>query len=319
MIIFLHGADTFRSRRWLKQLQDKFRSEVNQASQSLTTLAGENIKLSDLVEKINTTSLFTEKRLVIVNNIFKNKNPKLLADLTDYLKKNNDSSDITLAFIDEELELKNRPEAKKLFNFLSQQKFVQEFKPLNNFQLLNFIKQEVASYGKEIAPPASAQLLINTNQDLWALSQEIKKLAFFGEEKLINLEMVKALGANVSVENIFALTDAISVKNKALALSLLEEQYLAGLKESHLLAMLIRQFKILTEIKDALDRHWSPAKITQELRHHPYVIKKGIQQAKHFSLTELKRHLNQLIGLDSANKSRDLLLKPELMLLIANL
>jgi DNA polymerase-3 subunit delta len=259
---------------------------------------------------------------VVIENIFKNKKTKIFAELADYLKKFSAGEDNIVIFIDEELNTKDKPlkaDAKKLFAFLSKQKFVQEFNTLSNLQLLSFIKKETSTYGKEMSA-AAATLLINLSAgELWTIASEIKKLSFYGANKIISENDVKELCAGAVSEDIFALTDALSAKNKALALKLLEEQYAAGLSEEYLIAMLIRQFKILLQIRSALDNNLGQTEMASQLKLHPFVLKKGTSQAKNFSPESLKNCLNELVRLDFSNKTGRSQIKTELMLLISNL
>ncbi len=322
MIIFLHGADTFRSRRLLHEMKNKFIREVDPESNSLNVLDGQTITLKELSEKINTGSLFVKKRLIIIENIFQNKKDKLFAELAEYLKKFSRSEDNVIIFWDENLNSKEKSlktEAKKLFSFLSKQKFVQEFKALTNSQLLAFIKKEANNLQKDINAPAASLLINLTNGDLWLIAKEIRKLSFYTKNKIISLEEVKEMVAGFLNENIFALTDALSAKNKNLATKLLEEQYVAGLSDEYLITMLIRQFKILLQIREALDKKINPLDLAGRLKLHPFVAKKGALQARNFSSETLKSYLNRLIHLDFLNKTGSADVKTELTLLISGL
>jgi DNA polymerase-3 subunit delta len=322
MIIFLYGADTFRSRRFLHELQDKFTRDVDPGASSLNLVDGATASLSDLNEKITTGSLFVKKRLIVIENIFKNKQDKLLTELANYLKKLTDSSDNIIIFRDEELDTKNKPvraAAKKLFTLLTQQPYTQEFLPLANNQLLAFIKKEAGQYGHEMAAAAAAALINLTGGDLWLIASSLKKLAFASEEKIISLALVKELVAGAYDENIFGLTDALSAKNRKLAATLLAEQYAAGLSDEYLLTMLIRQFKILLQLRSALDHQLSPGEMASRIKLHPFIIKKGLLQARNFTAAALKNYLDRLINLDYLNKTGRGNVKTELTLLISEL
>ncbi|MFA5131531.1 MAG: DNA polymerase III subunit delta [Patescibacteria group bacterium] len=322
MIIFLHGADTFRSHRMLQDMKKKFINDVDPNANSLNVLDGQNTSLKEIGEKINTGSLFVKKRLIIIENIFKNKKTKIFSELAEYLKKFVSDGDNIIIFSDEEVSGKNKvlkADAKKLFTFLNKQKFAQEFAPLSNLQLLAFIKKESAAYDKEIGASAASRLINLSGGDLWIIAGEIKKLAFYTSAKIINEADVSTLSTGTVNDDIFALTDALSAKNKNLALKLIEEQYAAGLSDEYLIAMLIRQFKILLQIRAALDSRLSQTEMASQLKLHPYVIKKGMFQAKNFSLSDLKNYLNQLIHLDFSLKNGLSQIKTELMLLISTL
>lgn len=327
MIIFLYGADTFRSRRKLQELKNKFLREIDDHSGSLESIDGQSATLKEIGEKINTGSLFVKKRLIVIENIFKNKKDKIGSELTAYLtkieKEKSDENDNILIFWDEEISTSPRGlkiDLKKLFTYLGKQKYTQEFIALTNGQILSFIKQEVNVYQKEINAPAASLLITLTGGDLWLIASEIKKLAFrHHDKKIIDIDDIKEMVSGLYSDDIFALTDALSAKNKAEATRLLEEQYAAGLGDEYIIAMLIRQFKILLQLRAALDINLSPIEITSQIKLHPYVIKKGLTQARNFKTEDLKNYLNTLVNLDFCNKNGLSNIKTELTMLIAKL
>jgi len=321
MIIFLYGADTFRSRRFRQELQDKFKRDVDPGTISLSIINGQTASLSEITNQLGSGSLFVKKRLVIIEDIFKNKKEKIFTELTDYLKKidkKKTDTDNVILFHDEEAgSLKTGP--KKLMSLLLKQPYTQEFKPLNKNQIASFIKNEVKLYKKQIFLPAAKELSERTGEDLWLISRTIKKLSFATSETEITIANIKNMVPGSYDENIFSLTDALSAKNKKIAALRLEEQYQAGLSDEYILSMLIRQFKILLQIKSGLEANLSNSELTAKLKLHPFVIKKGTEQAKNFELLALKSYLNQLINLDKKNKTGHGDIKTELVLLISHL
>jgi DNA polymerase-3 subunit delta len=322
MIIFLYGPDTFRSRRLLQEMKQKFIKDIDSESHSAALIDGQTATLKEIGEQINTGSLFVKKRLVVIENIFKSKKEKIFAELAGYLKRFTGQDDNIIIFRDEELNSKDKPlrgEAKKLFDFLSQQPYVQESKTLSNAQLLSFIKKEATRYQKTIDAPTASRLINLTGGDMWLIAGEIKKLADRSTEPMITTAMVEEMVTGSFSEDIFAFTDALSTKNKNLALRLLEEQYAAGLSDEYLLTMLVRQFKILTQVKEALEDNISPNDLAVKLKLHPFVAKKSVLQCRNFSLAFLKDYLNRLIALDFNNKTGRGDVKTELTLLISRL
>jgi len=325
MIIFLYGADTFRSRRFRQGLQDKFRRDIDPSAVSLSVIDGQMTTLSAIAEKLGAGSLFVKKRMVIIENIFKNKKEKIFTELTDYLKKlptDKSDSDNVIVFHEEELGTREKPlkaAAKKLQALLIKQQYVQEFKTLSSSQLSAFIRQEATSYGKKIGASAATELANRAGGDLWLIAGSLKKLAFSSTLAEISLESVKDMVAGAFDENIFGLTDALSARNQRLALRLLEEQYAAGLSDEYLLTMLIRQFKILLQIRTALDSRLSTSLMAASLKLHPFVVQKGSQQAKNFLADSLRAYLGRLIQLDWQNKTGQGDTRTELTLLISSL
>lgn len=322
MIIFLYGPDTFRSRRFLHELQEKFRREVDPGLNSLDHIDGATASLKDLNEKISTGSLFVQKRMIIVDRLFQNKQEKIFAELTARLPKLADQANDIIIFRDEELDTKERPvkaAARKLFDFLKSQPYSQAFPSLTNSQLFNFLKQEAARYGKTLDSAAATELVARTGGEAWLIAGALKKLAFRTAENKINSELVQEMVSGAYDDNIFALTDALSAKNRSLATRRLAEQYAAGLSDEYILTMLIRQFKILLQLAAARAERLTPTTIASRLKLHPFIVKKGLQQINNFTLPILKNYWERLLDLDYRNKNGRGDIKTELTLLISQL
>ncbi|MFH1522387.1 MAG: DNA polymerase III subunit delta [Patescibacteria group bacterium] len=337
MIIFLYGEDSFRSLQKLKELKSKFIRDIDPKSNSLTSLDGANINIGQINEKVGPNSLLSKKRMIIIDDIFLNKSKEIFTDLIYLIdKKKEDENDNIVIFRDSKIKTKmvgkkenaliidssgrNKNltrEPLKLFNFLSKQKYTQEFKLLSNTETANWVKKEVELRGGTISF-GSVQLLVGlVGNDLWQLNNEINKLINYSQS--LEQKLIKSKEKNIPVsieaqnieklvrgkfdENIFALTDAISNKNKNLAVKLIEEQFAAGLADGYLINMIVRQFKILLQIREALDSGYTSRKIISLLKLHPFIVQKGINQVRNFGLPILKNSLAELIEIDFKMKT----------------
>ena len=195
-----------------------------------------------------------------------------------------------------------KAKAKILFNFLTDQKLSQEFKNLNSIQLTNFVKEEFQKENRKISTSAITELTTRYQGDLWQISNEIKKLSLYKTEGQIEISDLEEIGSHTYGENVFSFTDALGLRNRKLAIKIFEEQISAGVSPDQLLAMMIRHFKILVQIKSFAGKK-TPSLIASELGLHPFVVSKSTTQVKNFSATELTDFFNQLIFLDYANKS----------------
>ena len=347
MIIFLYGEDTFRSRKKLKELKEKFLREVDSGGSSLATVDGETATMAKINEVVSVPSLFSRKRLIIIEKALSNKSKVVQDQIHEYFKiaenkKNKkipaagkakeqagqDEKEDNIIIFWDELGSENLG-ANKLYKFLKKQKFAQEFKPLSNTEATNWVKNEVKARQAKISGQAALSLTSLFGNNLWQLSNELNKLINYkrGEkEKLINkdsggeigLSDIEKLSRGKADENIFALTDAISNKNKARALELLEKEIEAGITETYLMHMIIRQFRILLQIRQGLEEGLSSRKMINQLKLHPFVVQKSITQARNFSLDILKKKFNSLVNIDRQVKTGQTDMKTAVSLLIAN-
>jgi DNA polymerase-3 subunit delta len=306
MLILFHGEDSYRSKKALADLKNKFIKDVDPQANNLFTLNGEKIDVKEIEETIKNTSLFSSKRLIIIDNLFKNKKTSIFDPILEIVKSQENKTEDTIVFYEDEKtqekKLTNK-QGKNLFNFLKKQKFSQEFKNLSQQGKLVFIQKELKAYNKKITNSAANFLLTSFSNDNWGLSKELKKMSFSNNKEIITLEDVKKISKEIFYEDIFTLTDAISQKNIQKSLELLEKQKLAGLSNDFLLTMLIRHFKILLYVKEGFTEGQNQSEIASNLKLHPFVVKKSLAQINKFDLNELKDILNELIDIDYKNKS----------------
>jgi DNA polymerase III subunit delta len=327
MIIFLYGEDTFRSRQKLKELKDKFIKEVDPSGSNIFVLAGEKATINDVNEAVRAQSLFSRKRLVVIENIFANKGEKTVEKIYEFFKKEfgkkEKADDNIVVFWDETT---GEKVTNKLFKYLSEQKFAQNFKKLSNTETANWLKKEIAARGAKARPAAVVLLASMFSGDLWQLNQEIDKIINYKKsqlltesEAIISEEDVALLCHGNVDENIFALTDAIGAKKKALAISLLEKEMEAGVAETYLLTMVIRQFRILLQVKDADTNGMSPRKMASQLKLHPFVVQKCLAQINSFTLPQLKNIFSGLVEIDKKIKTGQADFKTALSLLLVKI
>ena len=332
MIIFLYGKDTYRSRKKLKELKEKFLREIDPGGSSLITIDGEIVNMEKINEIVAARSLFTRKRMIIIEKLLSNKSKIVLDQAAEYFRKlskqkNKDEEDNIIIFWDDLGG--GKIGANKLYKFLIKQKFVQNFKLFSNTEAINWVKNEVKARQAKISGQAALSLSSLFGSDLWQLSNEIDKLINYKrgqQEKLldndsggeIGLADIEKLARGKADENIFALTDAISSKNKARALELLEKEIAAGITETYLIHMIIRQFRILLQIRQGLEEGLTSRKMINQLKLHPFVVQKSITQARNFSMEILKKIFHSLVEIDKKIKTGQTDTKTAISLLIAN-
>lgn len=302
MIFFIYGENTYLSRQKLKELKTKFIREVDPTGENLSILDGASLDLAEVNRAVGAQSLFVRKRMVVIENIFANKNKAFFEELTAYLQKQKETNDNIIIFWDDISGEKQKNN--KLFSFLHSQKFVQNFIPLSNTEAIAWTKKEIEKRGAKITQQVALRLSSLFAGDLWQLSNEIDKLISYkkslNDEAVVEIEIadIELMSRGVSDENIFAMTDAISNKNKSLALELFEKELEAGVAEHLLIHMIARQFKILMQVRQALDAGHSSRKIISDLKLHPFVVQKTSAQVRNFDLEALKSIYLQLAEID---------------------
>ncbi len=290
MIIFLHGADTYRSQKKLKEIIERYKS-LHKGGLNFCRLDLEEKNFQGFKNFLGTNSMFKEKKLMVLN-IYDD----FSKDILDYfLKKNLEKSDQeTIIFF------KKGPVSKSqnLFKKLKSISKNQEFKLLDDYKLKTYIKKEIEKRGGTIGILALEKLVLYTANDLWQISNEIDKLISFSpniKEENINLLVKPKIDPNI-----FKMIDAISSKDKKTALSLVYQHLEKGDNELYLISMIIWQFRNLIKVKEQCQfaDYTQINQISRELKLHPFVVRKTMNLVKRFSLEELKKIYSKIFQAD---------------------
>ncbi|MEI7498715.1 MAG: DNA polymerase III subunit delta [Candidatus Falkowbacteria bacterium] len=317
MIILLFGKDTFRSRRKLSEFKQKYIREVDPSGDSLDRYDAKELTVEKFKQAMMSSSLFARKRMIIFERIVSAGELTMVTAIGEYLKEQADhQGDNIIIFWDEVFSGDKHlaKERTKLLDWLTKQQVVQEYKPYNNMEVATWIRQDIERRGGTITHEAVNRLVSLIGSDLWQLDQELNKLWHHqagqqlalgdGNEGVkIGIEQIKELVTGSFSEQIFQLTDAISNRQRGLAMQLLQDQLDGGMSEEYMLFMIERQFKILVQVRQALDNGWNVKKIASQLKLHPFVAQKSATQVHRFQLDGLKKILNRLVEVDFQSKT----------------
>jgi DNA polymerase-3 subunit delta len=282
MIILLHGEDIYRMKRKVAEIMEEHKQK-HKSGLNLRYLEGKNIGFDDLRNEMLGASMFKEKKLVVVSDLFSNS--KLKEDMLEKGKVFVDSDNVLLL-----TERASILKKEKLLSFLEKEGKIQEFEPLKGVKLNSWIKKEVEELKGEIEEGALQKLIEYIGGDLWQMENEIKKLVSYS--KKISEKDVDDMVKPKYESNIFDTIDAIAVKDKKKAIKLLKEHIQKGDSVLFLLAMIASQIRNIISVK-------ADSGVTGM---HPFVLRKATLQAKNFSIEDLKRIYRKIVDLDSEIK-----------------
>lgn len=279
MIIFLYGQDTYRAQQKLNEIIEHYK-KIHKNAFSLRNFEGGNLNFQDFRNEVETISMFREKKLVVLKDVFPNQDFQ-----EEFLKRGErfvSSDNIILIYEKKELD-KNAP----FFRFLKKKATVQEFQPLGRLGLQNWVKREFKKYQAKLAPEALELLVNYVGDGLWQMEGEIKKLVNYKNGQTVKKEDVELLVRPKIETDIFKTIDAIVEKRKGRALTLIHQHLEKGDAPLYLLAMINFQLRNLLMVKSGA-----------KLNIHPYVVRKTIQQARAFSLEKLKKIYQKIFQVD---------------------
>ena len=311
MTILLYGLDTYRSRQKLNEIIENYK-KVRKSGLNLRFFDGKELDFEDFLDEAQSFSMFAEKKLIILKDIFSNQEFKEKF-LKDY-KKFVNSHDIILFYEEGEV-----LESDRLFKLLKKSGELQEFRPLEGASLKNWIKKEIEKYGTKANPETISRLTEFVGSDTWRLSNEIQKLASFRGGKEIQAKDVELLVKPEIDNNIFKTIDAIALKNKKKALELLHKHLEKGESPLYLLSMINFQFRNLLMIKELVEENQPYYSILRKTQLKPFVVGKSYQQAQRFGLPELKKIYRKIFQADLDIKTGKMKAETALDLLIVEI
>ncbi len=195
--------------------------------------------------------------------------------------------------------------AKELWEILSKEKYSQNFEILTGTKLAAWINQEIKEQTGTINQAALSYLMNNSLGDTWKLNSLIEQLLAYKQNLEIELADVQLFLNEKIDDNIFNLVDAIVGKLTKQVFQMIQEQYRKGEDAGYIFAMILRQFKILLELRDLFEREdkLTSDQIAQKTGLHPYVVKKSLPLIKRYTMVELKNIYEQLLEIDIKTKT----------------
>lgn len=313
-----HGTDEFTCAETVAELRQRLESsgagELNTAF-----FDGEKVTLAELRHACETIPFLADRRLVIVTGLLtrlQHRSDKFLQGLLDLLPRLPETT--RLIFV----EHRPLPEQHPVLRLAQQHErgYARRFEPPSASGLPRWIQQRAGRHGGRFSPEAAARLVQAVGDDLRLLDQEIVKLVTYaGPDREVTPEDVEALVPYTQQAIVFDLVDALGRRDGATAASVLEQLLSGGEHPMGILAMIIRQFRLLILVRELRERGENAASIARTLRLHPFPAQKLYVQATNFTLAQLEQVYRHLLATDEQIKTGELAPEVALDLLVAGL
>jgi DNA polymerase-3 subunit delta len=319
VIYLFHGPDQFGLSEAVATLKRKLVASDPFAELNLSELDGRRLSVAELQTVADALPFMGDRRLVIVTGLVARCNPQggdsgsraTLADgLKTYLPRMVPSTRLLL--VDETVH-GNNPMLKWADAYRAAQPVPDEAIVIRLFQapppqqLPRWLTAR-ASARSGVIQPAAAQALADAldregTVDMRLADNELEKLLVYAGDRPVTADDVEILVTPVSLDKVFALTDALADRNGAAAATLLTTFLENGEAPLRLMALIVRTFRQLTATRAHLDAGSSPTELASLLAVPPFVAKKLAQQSRRFSLPFLTGALKQLLKHETAIKT----------------
>jgi len=305
MILFLYGKDTFRSKQQLAAMTQKFRADRDPQGLNIFRLDME--KKQDAVkalEHVMGVPFLAEKKMVVIENLLSSKEKELQQAFLDRVEAGNVPETTVLVFWEGADKYKTKL-AKECLARLQKEKYAQKFDELTGMKLQGWIVEEVQSRDGSMARDAMQFLAQHGAGDMWRLSSLIDQLVAYASGREIVLEDAQLFLDEKVDDNIFNLVDAIVGGQQKKVYAQMQEQYRLGKDAGYVFAMVLRQFRILLQLRDMFERDDSlrSDSLAKELGLHPFVVKKSLPTVKRYTSQALQDIYGQLLDIDVQTKT----------------
>jgi len=303
MLCFFYGADTYSSSQKLHQEQARFAAKNQNAALDIINLEGDKLSPDQWHQATQAAGFWGVNQSITIRRVLQLGSAEILETILADLPKLAASDKQFVMFWEDSGEFKKGP-ALPVFQFLKvkkdQQKYVYEFKALDEIRAVEWLLAAARERGGELEKVAGIKLVNMVGTDLWALSNELDKLLAYSNGEPIGVKAVQALVIGKTDENIFHLLDAILARNQAQALKLLHTDLNNGLQPIQFISMIIGQFRMLLVLKERSnnDKFLNSRAIADEYKWHPYVVQKNLAWLRQYSLERLKEIYRRLEDLD---------------------
>ncbi len=291
MIYILYGTVDYLINKYTNKIIDDNKvGEFDINKYDLT-----NTSLTDIINDASSMSLFSEKKVIIVNNayIFTGSNKKNIEqnidELENYVNNNNENTILIFIVNNEKLD-----ERKKITKLIKKNGIVKDFNTIDNITLA---KNLFDSYS--ISIDNIKYLIERVGDDTTLLASEIEKIKTY-KDKDLNItkdDITKLTTKSLEVNN-FKLIDAIIKKDKALALSLYQERLKLNEEPIAIIISLANQIRIMYQVKQLYLNGYTENNIASILKIHPYRVKLAAQNSKKYDSDILLNYISKLANLD---------------------
>lgn len=297
MLILIYGEDTYRSRAWLRELEDKFRAKFDAQGYNTSRFA-EDAELEEIAGALRAPPFLASRRMVAIERGIEkgSKNDVFAATLF----RVPESTVCVLWEEGGENDFAKNP----LFAKVARAKDTKTypFPVLRDLELEKWAYAEAQKRGIDFARGALRTLVLRVGPDLWQLHSELEKCAAYGG--VITETTVNELVRGKTTENIFRFVDALAARDRVAAVRELANERACGTPAPYLINMLTRQCLLLLQTEQYLTEHerCTATELAKALACHPFVAKKLLVQIRHFRMNELGHITDTLFSFDRAIK-----------------
>ena len=132
--------------------------------------------------------------------------------------------------------------------------------------------------------------------DLRLIDSEMSKLAVYAGDRQVTQDDVRLLVPYAQDANIFDMVDALGHRRTAQAFRLLAQLRNEGAHPLYLLTMIVRQYRILVQVKDLMEQGLDLDNISRRIKLHSLPDQKSDGASSAILVSTAQKHLRSFVG-----------------------
>ena len=305
MNYLLYGMEKFLIDKEVKNIINKNNiEEINISKYDL-----ELNSLNEILDDANTVSLFSNNKLIIVENAYifsrvQNKKIDNVEILENYLKN---SSDTIIIFINNNEKIDS---VKKIVKLIKEKGVIKEFNPLKNIN--STVKNMFDDY--KISDSSINLLIDRVGNNLELIYQEVEKLKIYkiDDKAITNKDIEDVVVENINID-IFKFVDDIINKNKKEAIKTYKELLKLNEEPIKIVVLLASKFRLMYQASILAKKGYTEENISEILKIHKYPVHLAILSGYKYNPGILLKYLKELadldIGIKTGEKDKELALE----------
>lgn len=256
---------------------------------------GKGVDVKEVIDLAETLPFFADRRLIVFENtgLFKSSG----TELADYVK---DMPETTFfIFIEEEVDKRSR-----LYKAVKARGHIVELSTQDEATLRRWISGLLKRENKEMSGETIMYFLSRVGTDMENIQRELEKAICYAIDRdTITREDVDAVCVTQITSHIFEMVDAVADGDQRRALDLYYE--LLALKEPamRILFLLIRQYRILFQVKALAGQGYGKKEIASRAGLHPFVAGKYMDLSRRFRAGELRAVMEEGAQIEQSVKT----------------
>nr|WP_302692773.1 DNA polymerase III subunit delta [uncultured Streptococcus sp.] len=253
---------------------------------------------------------FADEKIVILDHLLdlttakkRNLTDEDLKQFENYLENPSESTRLVI-FAEGKLDSKRR-----LVKLLKRDAQIIEATTPKEQDLKRYFSSQAQELGLHFVGDSLDQLLLKSGYDFGELQKNLALLRAYKEDGQITLQDIEEVVPKSLQDNIFDLTQMILKRQIDQARNLVKDLRLQGEDEIKLIAILLGQFRMFSQVKIFSEEGQSESQIVASLSElsgrkvNPYQVKFALRDSRRLSLSFLKQAMTTFIETDYAIKS----------------